>query len=126
MAEQVLAAELLGATDVPASRAAVETYFEAVRPELVASPVARRAALRLAVAPLPRRVELLTPARPVWTAVVAVAIGLLPEWAKRLYGLPRLPGTTAVADLATTAGLWTLRAALLGVRRARGLQPPPL
>jgi len=125
-AEQVLAAELLGTTDVPASRAAVEAYFEAVRPELVASPVARRAALRLAVAPLPCRVELLTPARPVWTAVAAVAIGMLPEWAKRLYGLPRIPGTTAISDLATTAGLWALRAAMLGVRRARGLRPPPL
>ena len=78
------------------------------------------------MAPLPRRVALLTPARPVWTAVAAVAIGLLPEWAKRLYGLPRLPGTIAITDLATTAGLWTLRAAMFGVRRARGLPPPPL
>jgi uncharacterized protein (DUF2236 family) len=126
LTEQVRAGALLGATEVPATRAEVEAYYEAVRPELVASPVARRAALRLAVAPLPRRVELLTPARPVWTAVAAVAIGLLPPWAKRLYGLPQVPGTTAVTDLATTAGLWALRGALLGLRRARGLPAPPL
>jgi uncharacterized protein (DUF2236 family) len=125
LAEQVRAGALLGATDLPASRAEVEDYFAAVRPELVASPIARRAALRLAVAPLPRRVELLTPARPAWTAVAAVAFGLLPTWAKDLYGLPRLPGTTAITDAATTGGLWALRGALLGVRRATGRPAPP-
>jgi uncharacterized protein (DUF2236 family) len=120
LAEQVTAGGLLGATDLPASRADVEAYFTAVRPELVASPVAMRAARRLALAPLPLRVELLTPARPVWTAVAAVAIGLLPDWAKQLYGIPRLPG----AGPATTAGLATMRAALLAVRRIRDQHPP--
>ncbi|MDQ2708042.1 MAG: DUF2236 domain-containing protein, partial [Actinomycetota bacterium] len=47
-AEQVTAAALLGATDVPASRAEVAEYLRAVRPELRASRVAREAALRLA------------------------------------------------------------------------------
>ncbi len=92
LAEQVTAGGLLGATDLPASRAEVDAYFAAVRPELVASPVAMRAARRLALAPLPLRVELLTPARPVWSAVAAVAVGLLPGWAKQLYGIPQLPG----------------------------------
>jgi uncharacterized protein (DUF2236 family) len=113
LAEQVPAGALLGATDLPASRAEVDNYFADVRPELVASPVAKRAALRLAFAPPPRRVEFLTPARPGWTAVAAVAIGMLPPWAKELYGLPSLPG----ADLATTLGL---RAGLLAVRSVRG------
>jgi uncharacterized protein (DUF2236 family) len=122
LAEQVRAGGLLGATDLPASRAAVERYFAAVRPELVASPVARRAVLRLAVAPLPLRLELLTPARPAWTAVAAVAVGLLPPWAKRLYGIPQLPGS----DLATATGLRALRLALLAVRRATGVPDPPL
>lgn len=63
-AEQVRAGALLGATDLPASRAAVERYFTAVRPELVASPIAKRAARRLLLAPLPPRIALLTPARP--------------------------------------------------------------
>ncbi len=126
LAEQVHAGALLGATDLPASRAEVDAYFAAVRPDLVASPIARRAARRLALAPLPLRVELLTPARPAWTFVAAVAIGLLPPWAKELYGLPRIPGTEWAADLATTAGLATLRAAMLGFRRATGRPGPPL
>jgi uncharacterized protein (DUF2236 family) len=119
--EQVRAGALLGAVDLPRSRAEVEDYFAAVRPELAASPMARRAALRLVVAPLPLRVELLTPARPAWTFVAAVAIGLLPDWAKQLYGLPRVPGE----GLATTAGLTTLRTALLTFRRATGRPTPP-
>lgn len=125
LAEQVRAGALLGATGLPASRPEVEDYFAAVRPELVASPVAKRAARRLAFAPLPRRVALLTPARPAWTAVAAVAIGLLPGWAKKLYGLPQVPGAGWAAELATTAGLWTLRTALLAVRRSTGRPAPP-
>jgi uncharacterized protein (DUF2236 family) len=120
LAEQVRAGTLLGATDLPAGRAEVDAYFAAVRPELVASPAATRAIAQLALAPLPLRVELLTPARPAWTAVAAVAIGLLPGWAKDLYGIPRLPG----ADMATTAGLAAIRAGLLTVRRIRGQEPP--
>ncbi len=114
LAEQVRAGALLGAVDLPASRAEVDTYFAGVRPELVASPIARRAARRLALAPIPWRVAPL--ARPAWTAVAAVAIGMLPPWAKEVYGLPRFPGTAWAADLATTAGPATLRAAFLGVR----------
>lgn len=125
LAEQVRAGALLGATDLPASRAEVEEYLAAVRPELVSGPVTRRAVLRLVAAPLPRRIEFLTPARPAWTAVAAVAIGLLPEWAKELHGLPRVPGTGWAGDLATTAGLAALRASLLAVRRATGRPAPP-
>ncbi|MCX6466673.1 MAG: oxygenase MpaB family protein [Pseudonocardiales bacterium] len=144
LAEQVRAGALLGATDLPASRAEVDAYFAAVRPELVASPIARRAARRLAVAPLPAQLLPVPPrvratpgvgavvsagdvaarlalARPVWSAVAAVAVGLMPAWARELYGVPRPPGGEAV----TTAGLAALRAALLGVRRARGLPAPP-
>jgi uncharacterized protein (DUF2236 family) len=125
LAEQVRAGALLGATDLPASRAEVDDYFAAVRPELVASPLARRAVRRLALAPLPRRVQLLTPARPVWTLVAAVAIGMLPRWARDLYGLPRIPGTDGLQDRAVTAGLATLRAGMLGFRRATGRPAPP-
>lgn len=136
LGEQVQAGALLGAVDLPASRAELDTYFAGVRPELVASPIARRAARRLALAPIPRRIPLPVPlpgplgplgemaaslaiARPAWTAVAAVAIGLLPPWAKRLYGIPRVP------EIATTAGLAALRAAFLGVRRATGRPAPP-
>ncbi|OZM83706.1 hypothetical protein CFP66_04275 [Pseudonocardia sp. MH-G8] len=121
LAEQVRAGALLGATDLPRSRTEVDAYFAAVRPELTASAAAHRAARRLLLAPMPLRVALLTPARPAWTVVAAVAIGMMPGWAKRLYGLPRVPGE----DLATTAGLAALRAGMLAVRRATGRPGPP-
>lgn len=125
-AEQVRAGALLGAVDLPASRAEVEEYFDAVRPELVASPLARKTVRRLALAPLPSwRVELLTPARPVWSVVAAVSIGLLPRWAKQIYGLPQIPGTRRLEERITTTGLRTIRAGMLGFRRATGRPAPP-
>lgn len=120
-AEQVRAGALLGATELPASRAEVERYFAGVRPDLVASPSAMQAARRLAFAPIPWRLQLLTPARPAWTLIAAVAIGLMPAWARDLYGLPRLPGS----DTTTTAGLWTIRTSLLTVGRVTGRPRPP-
>ncbi len=120
LAEQVRAGALLGAVDLPDSRAAVQEYFAGVRPELVASRVARRAARRLALAPLPWRRELV--GRPVWSTVAAVSVGMLPRWAKELYRLPVPPGS----DAATTVGLHALRAALLAHRRLTGRPAPPL
>ncbi|MGI8816161.1 MAG: oxygenase MpaB family protein [Pseudonocardia sp.] len=108
-AEQVTAAALVGATDVPASRAEVAEYLRAVRPELRASRVAREAALRLALPPMPMRVQLFTPARPAWAVVAGVAYGLLPGWARQCYRLPGPPGT----ELAATVALRGLRAAAL-------------
>jgi uncharacterized protein (DUF2236 family) len=111
LAEQVRAAELVGLEDVPTDRAALLAYFEQVRPELCASPVARRAALRLALPPLSLRTELTTPARPAWTVVAGLAFALLPRWARRHYGLPGLPTT----DLTATVVLRGLRSAALRV-----------
>jgi uncharacterized protein (DUF2236 family) len=120
LTEQVRAAEWLGATSVPASLAEVDAYFERVRPELVASPVAKRAVRRLVLPPMPPRVAYLTPARPAWALLASVAIGLLPSWAKELYGIPRLP----LADATTTAALWSLRSAMMGYRKVTGRRPP--
>ncbi|MDN5859318.1 MAG: DUF2236 domain-containing protein [Pseudonocardia sp.] len=120
LAEQVQVARMLGATDVPASRAEVAAYFAAVQPDLLASPAAKRAVRRLLVPPMPWRVAWLTPARPAWAAVSSIAIGLLPAWARRLYGLPVVPG----GDAATTAALWSLRTVALGVRAVTGRHPP--
>jgi Uncharacterized protein conserved in bacteria len=120
LAEQVRAAELLGATGVPTSRAEVEAYFGRVRPELVASPIAKQAARRLLVPPMPWRVALFTPARPAWAALASIAIGLLPDWARRMYGIPVLPGS----DLVTDASLRAVRAAALAARRISGRRPP--
>lgn len=108
-AEQVVAAELLGATDVPASRAEVADYFAAVRPELTASWTSRQAALRLLVPPMPTRIALGTPARPAWAALTALGFALQPRWARRMHGLPGLPTT----DLGATLALRALRGAVL-------------
>lgn len=109
LTEQVRAATLVGLDDVPTDRAGLAGYFEQVRPELLASPVARRAALRLAVPPLSLRTQLTTPARPLWTVVAGLAFALLPRWARRLYCLPGLPTT----DLTATVVLRGLRTAAL-------------
>jgi uncharacterized protein (DUF2236 family) len=108
-AEQTRAAALLGATDVPGNRAEVADYFRQVRPALQTSTIARRAAVRLMLPPLPPRIEFLTPARPAWTALAGLAFALLPRWARRLYGLPGLPMT----DLAATVALRALRTGVL-------------
>lgn len=125
-AEQTTAAALLGAADMPGSVAEVTDYFRRVRPELRASPVARQAAIRLVLPPLPARVEFLTPARPAWAALTGLAFALLPRWARRLYGLPGLPFT----DAAATAALRGLRVAALAVPdplrpRRRADRPSP-
>jgi uncharacterized protein (DUF2236 family) len=99
LAEQVRAAELLGATDVPASRAEVADYFDAVRPELRASGTSRRAVLRLLAPPMPTRVQLTTPARPAWAALATLGFALQPRWARRMHGLPGLPTTDLAAGL---------------------------
>lgn len=109
LAEQVRAAELIGVPDVPATRAELVDYFQEVRPALRSSPIARNAALRLALPPMPVWVQLVTPARPVWTTIAALAFALQPGWARRLYGLPGLPTT----DLTATVTLRALRTAAL-------------
>jgi len=114
LAEQVGPAMLLGATDLPASRAEVEDYFRNVRPELTASPVSRRAALRLTLPPMPMRVALLTPARPAWTGIAALAFAMLPRWARRIYGLPGLPTT----DLSATLALRGVRSTVLAIPKS--------
>ena len=41
--------------------------------------------------------------RLVYSGVAALAVGLLPPWARRLYGLPGLPTTDLSATLSTRA-----------------------
>ena len=103
LAEQVRAAELVGVPDVPSDRGALVEYLRTVRPHLRSSPIARSAAVRLAVPPMPLRVQLATPARPLWTIIAGLGFALLPPWARRLYGLPGLPATDLAATLALRA-----------------------
>ncbi len=108
--EQTRAAQVVGLdpSQVPASRAEVREYFAAMRPRLTVDSRTREVASYVVLPPMPRWVQLTTPARPGWAAIAGLAVGSLPRWARRLYGLPALPTTDAVA----TGGLRVLRTAM--------------
>ncbi len=108
--EQVLAATLIGIPEeiVPRSVAGMEQYFRHVRPELRLTEDATRGVKVLISPPMPKRVRLLTPARPAWAGMAGVAFALLPSWARRMYRMPGLPTT----DLAATGAIRALRAGL--------------
>ncbi len=108
-AEQVIAAQLVGATDVPASAAEVSAYLAQVRPQLRASRATRAAALRLLLPPMPPLVAWATPARPAWSSLAGLGFALLPAWARRRYGLPGVWTT----DMAATLGVRAFRTAAL-------------
>lgn len=120
VAEQVRSGRLAGVpeTGTPRSVAELAAYFDAIQPDLMISPAALSAARYLLFPPMPLRVELLTPARPLWTVVSATSFALLPRWARRMYAMPGLP----VTDLAATAVAHTMRSviSLLPVRLREG------
>jgi uncharacterized protein (DUF2236 family) len=107
VAEQVTAAELIGIdrSEAPASITELAAYFAAMRPSLTATPAARNAFWLITVPPMPARVRFLTPAQPAWGGLAALAVALLPQWARRMYGLPGL----GVTDPAATAALKAFR-----------------
>ncbi len=108
--EQVLAATLVGipAEIVPSSVTAMEHYFSDVRSELELTDDATRGVKVLISPPMPKKVRLLTPARPAWAGLAGMAFALMPGWARKLYRMPGLPTT----DLAATAALRALRTGL--------------
>jgi hypothetical protein len=79
-----------------------------MRPALEAHGDTKQVARFLLLPPMPWQVRLLTPALPGWAAVSALAFRTLPGWARRLYGIPVLPGD----DRATTLALRGLRLAI--------------
>ena len=113
VAEQVRAARLIGLADaVPKTTAQLAEYFQDIRPRLRATRQAYEGLRLISVPPMPWWVRYATPAAPSWAALVAVAFGLLPAWARRLYThLPSLPGT----ELTTTTSLRALRVAALAL-----------
>jgi uncharacterized protein (DUF2236 family) len=108
--EMVKFAELVGieAGNCPSSVSEMESYFAEVQPELIATDDAKRAALFIALPPLPPLLRFGTPIAPLWGGITSLAAASLPKWARRLYGWPSLPGQSTATDLA----LRTLRATL--------------
>jgi uncharacterized protein (DUF2236 family) len=121
--EMLLFAQAVGIeeSNVPSSVAEMKQYFIDIAPELSASDDAKRAALFLAIPPLPTAVRFATPAAPAWAAIAALAGASLPNWARALYGWPTLPGQGMAADIAMAA----LRKSLLALP-FDGLLPPVL
>ncbi|MPZ27181.1 MAG: DUF2236 domain-containing protein [Micromonosporaceae bacterium] len=119
--EQRRTAALVGLdpASVPGSTAEAADYYRTMRPQLAMTRDAADALLFLATPPPPwrpgtgwRRTALDRLGRPsfrvAYLGVAATAFGLLPAWARRLYGAPGLPTT----DLTATVSARGLRLAL--------------
>jgi uncharacterized protein (DUF2236 family) len=109
--EMVDFARLVGipVDDVPTNMNELKVYFENIAPELRASDDAKRAALFLAVPPMPTAIRFATPAAPAWASLSALATASLPQWARKLYAIPVLPGHDAVTNAALVATRSTLK-----------------
>jgi uncharacterized protein (DUF2236 family) len=116
VAEQARAGALLGvpAHLAPQTVADIQDYYAQMRPQLRISDQAREAARYVIHPPMPRKVALLTPARPAWYGLAGLAFALLPRWARRMYRLPGLPTT----DLAATLAVRTLHTAVAPLPQA--------
>lgn len=108
--EMVKFAELVGVDPsvTPKSKSELDLYFRDIQVELAATDDAKRAALFIALPPLPPLLRFGTPIAPLWGGITSLAAASLPAWARRLYGWPTLPGQ----DLATNLALRTTRGAL--------------
>jgi len=115
--ETALVAEMLGARDVPKSRAAVQTYLNAMRVELVASDRTRTVVEVLTTWQAPR-----PGLRPAVRLFLDAGIQLLPPWAIQMLDLKRPPLQAAIASAAMRTVAPMLRWALYEgsvARRAR-------
>jgi uncharacterized protein (DUF2236 family) len=107
--EQRRVAALVGLdpSTVPGTAAEVDGYYRDIRPELEMTRDAAETLVFLSVPPLPWRLGF-TPVRLAYFGVAATAFGLLPPWARRMYGTLGLPTT----DLSASLSVRTLRLAL--------------
>ncbi|MBG0569124.1 oxygenase MpaB family protein [Actinoplanes aureus] len=121
--EQLRAAELVGLdpATVPSTAAEVADYYAGLRPELALTRDSAEAALFLTVPPIPdlwgggRALRLglnLGPPRWAYLGVAGTAIGLLPPWARKMYGGLGWPTTDLAARL-SARGLRALIATIL-------------
>ncbi|GGW46368.1 oxygenase MpaB family protein [Streptomyces caelestis] len=86
VADTAKVATALGVPDPPRTRAELQARLAAYRPELRATPQCRETARFLLLQP-----PLPLVARPAYALLAANAVTSLPEWARRLLGLPRVP-----------------------------------
>jgi uncharacterized protein (DUF2236 family) len=100
LTEQRRTAALVGLdpSTVPGTVAEVEAYYAEMRPKLAMTVEAADSAVFLAVPPMPWGLGY-TPARGLFTAVAALAVAMLPPWARKMYGLPGFGATGAIATL---------------------------
>jgi len=103
--EMVIFAELVGIETglVPRTVGQMQNYFQEIMPKLSASDDAKRAALFIALPPLPPLLRFGTPIAPLWGGITSLAAAALPKWARKLYGWPSVPGQDSATDLALRA-----------------------
>lgn len=121
--EEATVAALLGAPDVPRTRAQIDAYLEAQRAGL-ASTDRTREVVRLIMA-MPVANPLLIPAV---RTMADAGVALLPPWARQMLGLHR-PSLRRSLALAGMRGLaptlrWALGPGLAARARRRALAPP--
>lgn len=122
--EQLRAAALVGLdpATVPSTAAEVDAYYAMMRPELGLTRDGAEAAFFLTVPPIPdswggRALRLgltLGPPRWAYLGLASTALGLLPPWARKIYGAPGWPTTDLAAGL-SARGLRTLLTGILAV-----------
>lgn len=126
--EQRRVAALVGLdpATVPGSAPAVHDYYSRIQPELRMTRDAAETAFFLTAPPIPWKMSRparlglsLGPARLAYLGLAGIAFGLLPSWARRLYGGLGLPTTGHTAALSAR----TLRLALNAIPR-RYLEGP--
>lgn len=107
-------ARLLGATDVPTTRAGIAAYFDAVRPQLRYDERTRQVAHALLTQKPPSAA-----AAPALAAAFDAAKALLPDWAARMHGFSLSAPRRAVTGLSVQALGKTMRWALVNSAEAR-------
>jgi len=83
-AETARIAEMLGASDIPRSRAGIDAYLQAMQSELVASERTREVVRVLMSAPAPS-----ASMRPAGVLMFNAGVDLLPDWAQAMLGFQR-------------------------------------
>ncbi len=111
LTEQRRTAALIGLDpqSVPGTVADVEDYYAEMRPKLAMTVEAADSAVFLTVPPMPWGLGF-TPVRGVFLSVAALAVAMLPPWARKLYGLPGFSATGRLATLNVRALGIVLRA----------------